>query len=67
MNSLSIREACLELGHVEPINIESSGQVWLGNDPANPQFLTQQQQSAVIAKTQQIVQAYLDSNPAPVN
>ena len=32
MNKWLIREACLALGHEEPISIEPDGTVWLGAD-----------------------------------
>lgn len=67
MNSLAVRKACLELGYLEPINIETDGTVWLGNDPANPQYLTKQQQTAVNVKTLEIEKSYLDANPAETN
>jgi hypothetical protein len=66
MNSLNVREACLELGYAEPINIETDGKVWLGNDPANPEYLTQTQQTAVDVRSAQIEKAYLDAHPVPV-
>ena len=65
MNSLNVRQACLELGYAEPINIETTGRVWLGNDPTNPQYLSHEQQAAVDVKTAQIEKAYLDANPVP--
>jgi hypothetical protein len=64
-NSLNVREACLELAYVEPINIESTGQVWLGDDPLSPNYLTKEQQAAVDVKAAQIYKAYLDAHPVP--
>ncbi len=65
MNSLFVREACLELGYVEPINIETTGKVWLGDDSSNPTFLTDAQQAIVESKTDEIHQAYLIAHPVP--
>jgi hypothetical protein len=64
MNSINVRTACLNLGYSEPINIETDGIVWLGDDVDNPQYLTKTQQTAVIAETAKIEKAYLDANPA---
>ena len=65
MNSLNVRQACLELGYSEPISIETDGKVWLGDDPANPEYLTKAQQTAVDAKSAQIEKEYLDAHPVP--
>lgn len=65
MNSINVRQACLELNYVEPINIETDGTVWLGDDPANPNYLTKEQQTAVNVRSAQIEKAYLDANPVP--
>ncbi len=65
MNSINVRQACLNLGYLEPINIETNGIVWLGNDPQKPEYLTATEQTKVFAETAKIEKAYLDANPVP--
>jgi hypothetical protein len=48
-NTIALRAAALELGHAEPISIETDGVIWLGTDPDRT-YLTAAQQAAVEAK-----------------
>jgi len=49
VNLDKLRQAALQLGHVEPISIEPDGIIWLGVDPDRV-YLTSAQQNAVVAK-----------------
>ena len=46
VNLDKLRQAALQLGHVEPISIEPDGTIWLGIDPDRV-YLTNAQQTAV--------------------
>ncbi len=63
VNQMFARKACYNLGFVEPINIETDGTVWLGNDPNNPDYLSNKDQSKVLAETAVLEKAYLDAHP----
>ena len=53
---MNIREACLALGHNEPISIEPDGTVWVGADDDRT-YLTAAQQKAVTAKVKELIDA----------
>ena len=47
-----LRQAALQLGHVEPISIEPDGTIWLGID-SDRVYLTAAKQKAVITQAEQ--------------
>jgi len=53
---MNIREACIALGHNEPISIEPDGTVWLGADDDRT-YLTAAQQKAVTTKVKELIDA----------
>jgi len=62
-NPIFERQACLELGYVEPISIETDGTVWLGSDD-DRQYLSSEQQKEVLKRTAEIEMSYLATHPA---
>ena len=49
VNLDKLRQAALQLGHVEPISIEPDGTIWLGLD-TDRTYLTPAQQAVVVNK-----------------